>query len=114
MKHNTTVIPLTLRRMLGLNKFMFACIKLTFLHSGNGIGSEGAQALAESLKQNTTLTQLNLKGTLEFMNLCSYVCVKMRLIFSTSREQDWLQRSTGSGRDFEAKHNSCPAGSRMY
>src|SRR3954468_954169 len=36
-------------------------IKLIFSYSGNGIGSEGAQALAESLKENTTLTQLNLR-----------------------------------------------------
>jgi len=30
--------------------------------AGNNIGSEEAQALAESLKRNTTLTQLNLEG----------------------------------------------------
>jgi len=28
----------------------------------NEIGADGARALAESLKQNTTLTQLNLEG----------------------------------------------------
>jgi hypothetical protein len=43
---------------------MYSKTKLIFLYLGNGIGSEGAQALAESLKQNTTLTQLNLGGTL--------------------------------------------------
>ena len=31
----------------------------------NSIGSEGAQALAESLKKNTTLTQLNLESMSE-------------------------------------------------
>ena len=35
-------------------------IQLIFYFSDNGIGSEGAQALAESLKENITLTQLNL------------------------------------------------------
>src|SRR5436305_14483916 len=29
---------------------------------GNRIGGEGASALAESLKQNTTLTEMNLEG----------------------------------------------------
>ena len=31
----------------------------------NKIGAEGAHTLAESLEQNTTLTQLNLEGMLE-------------------------------------------------
>ena len=31
--------------------------------SGNRIGTDGARALAECLKQNTALTQLNLEGT---------------------------------------------------
>ena len=44
---------------------MVACIKLIFLYSGNSIGSEGAQALAESLEQNTTLTELYLYGIFE-------------------------------------------------
>ena len=34
-------------------------------YPGNSIGDEGARALAESLKQNTTITQLNLEGTSE-------------------------------------------------
>src|SRR4051812_29764205 len=39
----------------------FICIdQANILYLGDNIGSEGAQALAESLKQNTTLTQLNL------------------------------------------------------
>src|SRR5215813_11013018 len=36
-----------------------------FHFSGNSIGDEGACALAESLKQNTTLTSLNLEGMSE-------------------------------------------------
>ena len=36
-------------------------IQLTWHNLGNGIDAEGVHALAESLKQNTTLTQLNLK-----------------------------------------------------
>ena len=35
-------------------------IQLIFYFADNEIGSKGAQALAESLKLNTTLTQLNL------------------------------------------------------
>ena len=37
----------------------------------NSIGDEGARALAESLKQNTTLTELNLEGT--WIIVCSCV-----------------------------------------
>ena len=37
-------------------------IQLIFIFIDNKIGSEGAQALAESLNQNTTLMQLNLWG----------------------------------------------------
>ena len=33
--------------------------------TANGIGAEGARALAESLKQNTTLTQLDLGSVSE-------------------------------------------------
>ena len=36
---------------------MHACFYL-----GNSIGDEGARALAEALKLNTTLTELNLSG----------------------------------------------------
>ena len=36
-------------------------------YPGNSIGDEGARALAESLKQNTTITQLN---------LCRYVRIE--------------------------------------
>ena len=36
-----------------------------YLYSENQIGYEGAQALAESLKQNITLIQLNLRGMLK-------------------------------------------------
>ena len=38
---------------------------LLYLYSDNSIGDEGAHALAESLKQNNTLTDLNLKGMFE-------------------------------------------------
>ena len=50
-------------------------IQLIFLYSDNKIGSKGAQALAESLKQNTTITQLNLESMSE---LCGFiVCMSM-------------------------------------
>ena len=39
------------------------------LCSDNNIGDEGARALAESLKQNTTLTELNLRGTSDLSGL---------------------------------------------
>ena len=53
--------------MSELSKFIFISdnIKLIFPYSDNRIGSEGAQALAESLKMNTTLTQFNLSGMSE-------------------------------------------------
>ena len=34
-------------------------------HIGNSIGDEGARALSEALKRNTTLTRLNLSGEQE-------------------------------------------------
>ena len=38
--------------------------------SDNSIGDEGARALAESLKQNTTLTELNLESTSDLVDYC--------------------------------------------
>ena len=40
-------------------------IHLTYPYLGNSIGDEGARALAESLKQNTTITDLILTGMSE-------------------------------------------------
>ena len=54
-------------------------IQLIFYSVDNGIGSEGAQALAESLKQNTTLTQLNLGGMSE---LVGFTVILSMVIFS--------------------------------
>lgn len=42
---------------------------LAFLYSANKIGAEGACSLAESLKQNTALTELNLMGMLGMYEL---------------------------------------------
>src|SRR5579859_5118575 len=48
--------------------------------SGNKIGSEGALALAESLKQNTTLTNLNLESTSELSGLM--FCMRVVILIS--------------------------------
>ena len=48
---------------------------LPYLCSESKIGSEGVRNLAQPLKQNTTLTQLNLEGTSElsgFMFVCAW------------------------------------------
>ena len=66
LKQNTTLTQLNLESMSKISVWLFklgGSIQLTriFVHvSENDIGDEGARALAESLKQNATLTQLNL------------------------------------------------------
>src|SRR3954464_15813930 len=61
LKQNTTLTQLDVSGMSELSEFMFACMwqdqSNISSYSDNGIGPEGAQTLAESLKQNTTLTQ---------------------------------------------------------
>src|SRR5579859_6199543 len=81
---------------------------------GNEIGSEGALALAESLKQNTTLTNLNLKGTSESSGLiftCVVILICGCFVF---RERDWLRGSAGSGRVSETEHDPHQPESQMY
>ena len=53
------------------------CIFVHFLDGfiSNKIGDDGARALAESLKQNTTLTSLNLKST-SAKSQCCYAIKK--------------------------------------
>src|SRR3954466_8113856 len=68
LKQNTTLTQLNLESMSELGGFI-VCMSMVrssifFIYPGD-IGSEGAQALAESLKQNTTLTQLNLESMSE-------------------------------------------------
>ena len=88
-----------------------------FTYVGNSIGSEGAQALAECLKQNTTLTYLDINCTSEFRgfmfasawfdpadNLWMFA-----LILFVLRQQHWLRGSAGSGRVSEAEHDPHPA-----
>src|SRR4051812_39818235 len=78
LKQNSTLTQLNLEGMSESSEFVFACMwqdQANIFYSGNGIGSEGAQALAESLKQNTTLTQLNLwsmSELSEFMFACMW------------------------------------------
>lgn len=48
----------------------YECSAVNRSCSDNRIGNEGACALAQSLKQNTTLTKLNLEGKSEFCNNC--------------------------------------------
>ena len=50
----------------------------------NDIGHQGACALAESLKYNTTLTQLNLEGKLQFnVSVFNKVMNSANFIFQT-------------------------------
>ena len=49
----------------GIKLTICACLLIPCSFSGNNIGGEGASALAESLKQKTTLTDLNLEGMSE-------------------------------------------------
>ena len=49
----------------GIKLTICACLLIPCSFSDNYIGDEGASALAESLKQNTTLTDLNLEGMSE-------------------------------------------------
>src|SRR4051812_27596082 len=78
LKQNSTLTQLNLEGMSESSEFVFACMwqdQANIFYSGNGIGSEGAQALAESLKQNTTLTQLDLSSMSElseFMFACMW------------------------------------------
>lgn len=66
---------------------------MTYVHSSivNGIGVEGTHALAESLNQNTTLTELNLTRMLEIYerlfiaaqrdiihDICIFYCTLLR------------------------------------
>ena len=46
--------------------FAWVLIMCGWLHIGNEIGDEGAKALGEGLKENKTLTSLNLYGTSSF------------------------------------------------
>ena len=63
-------------------------------YQGNSIGSTGAQALAESLKQNSTLSQLNLERMSQFWDCVCMRVVGIRLMtcgclhLSVFREQD--------------------------
>jgi hypothetical protein len=75
----------------------------------NSIAVDGARALAESLKQNTTITSLNLGGMLEIE--CLTVCRSNLTIF---RKRHWLRGSPCSGRVFEAEYDHYQPESRGY
>src|SRR5947199_388058 len=73
LKQNTTLTNLNLEFILELWELFFAAVSQNQAHylcifahslfiSVNNIGDEGTSALAESLKQNTTLTNLNLRS----------------------------------------------------
>lgn len=57
-------------------------------HLENNIGDEGTRALAESLKQNTTLTELDFRSMLGLLliavrldvahNVCAYILLMFR------------------------------------
>ena len=67
LKQNTALINLILTSMLELHELLFVAAPWdisrpirAYSYLGNKIGAEGAYALAKSLKQNITLTQLDL------------------------------------------------------
>jgi hypothetical protein len=70
------------------------CVSFLTCISGNGIGKEGAEALARSLERNSSLTSLHLTGT-----LCRYGCVPRACHFSRVFRQSYRKgrgRSTGA------------------
>src|SRR3954469_14202228 len=77
LKQNTTLTQLNLSSMSELGGSIVCMFPVRsswfFIYLVTGIGSEEAQALAESLKQNTTLTQLNLSSMSELGG--SIVCM---------------------------------------
>src|SRR5271163_747311 len=87
---------------------------------GNNISDEGARALAESLKQNTTLTELNLIGMLELHKLLFVaarrdkahdLCVFTLFMFS---QQHRRRGSPRLSRVSEAEHDPDRAESQRY
>src|SRR5690349_21722454 len=78
LKLNTALTQLNLTSILEFVDLLFACPwcdPADFLLLDNKIGSEGTQALAESLKQNTTLNQLNLTSMSELYGFIT--CMSM-------------------------------------
>jgi hypothetical protein len=66
---------------------------ISHVYSGNKIGKEGAEALARSLERNSSLTSLDLTGT-----LCRYGCVPRACHFSREfRESDRKGRGGSTG-----------------
>src|SRR5438270_45813 len=107
LKQNTTLTNLNLSCMSelgnhslqlrdGIKLTICACLLIPCSFSVNNIGGKGASALAESLKQNTTLTNLNLEGMSElacscvmessskYVRVCSF-SVHFQLIISAAR-----------------------------
>lgn len=65
-----TLTVLNLESVLEL-LFVFALLDIAYdlympTYLGNNIGVEGTRALAMTLNQNTTLTELNLSGMLDY------------------------------------------------
>ncbi len=76
LKQNTKLTELNLSSMLELHDLLFIIARWdisrpmhVYSYLANMIGDMGYRALAESLKQNTTLTELNLSCTLELNKL---------------------------------------------
>lgn len=77
LKQNATLMVLDLGGMLGLHENLIIAMRRDIAHdmricscTANKIGAMGAYVLAESLRQNTTLTELNLPGVLELHKYC--------------------------------------------
>ena len=61
-------------------------------NTGNDFAVEGATRISESLKINTSLTEMSLSG----ISYCLFVCLHLLLLNKTihSRKLDWGKRSS--------------------
>src|SRR5665213_149878 len=83
--------------------------------TGNSIGAEGARALAESLKQNTTLAELNLGSMLELHELL-FVAARWDIAYDLFmfRQPNRRRGSPCPSRVSEAEHDPGRAESLLY
>src|SRR4051794_33646029 len=78
LKQNTTLVKLNFGCKSNLDRLLIEIMSISslqsmhdYFYSVNKTGREGACGLAEVLKLNTTLTELNIKGTSTI--ICRYV-----------------------------------------
>jgi Ran GTPase-activating protein (RanGAP) involved in mRNA processing and transport len=69
--------PLSISQVHSADMDAFRTRVISHVYSGNQIGKEGAEALPQSLERNSSLTSLDLTGT-----LCRYGCVPCARVIS--------------------------------